>query len=378
MQCTRPKARQGGSGGASIRLPLCGRAANPYLPDSKVGLVLVARAFANSRAGSMTATGPAAASSRVPKPLWSEHKADNGRSFWYNRKTKQRTWKRPAELPPPTSQESATTAAAAAADIGKAETGSRAVRAEARDAGGGSESGSTIATSARSPSTASAFAERRSFFDADQKPRASKLALYAYYAASLAEEEIGRPSITKSTSKGDADSDSGRPPSDSGDTGANSVNKNGFILDDDGFWVRLAFKIRPFLSFFRIILRLLSSSLYVVFSCSAWLTTRRLICLNPVDRRALQNSRTSTDLPSPSSRHLQTKVCHSGGHSTRARRCFRSSAATTATMGLAGPRVCVLDAGDAAQPARLWARPQWRRRMRLPPFRRRLHRVQRR
>lgn len=329
----------------------------------------------------MTATGPAAASSRVPKPLWSEHKADNGRSFWYNRKTKQRTWKRPAELPPPTSQESATTAAAAAADIGKAETGSRAVRAEARDAGGGSESGSTIATSARSPSTASAFAERRSFFDADQKPRASKLALYAYYAASLAEEEIGRPSITKSTSKGDADSDSGRPPSDSGDTGANSVNKNGFILDDDGFWVRLAFKIRPFsLLLFRIILLAsFRSPCMLVFSCSAWLTTRRHICLNPVDRRALQNSRTSTDLPSPSFPSPSNKSL-SFGRTQHPRspllpiqRCYDRP-----PWGLACPRLCLLDAGDAAQPARLRARPQRRMRMRLPPFRRRLHRVQRR
>ena len=62
--------------------------------------------------------GPAAASSRVPKPLWSEHKADNGRSFWYNRKLSSVPGN--GRLNCLRQQvRRATTAAAAAADIGK-------------------------------------------------------------------------------------------------------------------------------------------------------------------------------------------------------------------------------------------------------------------
>ena len=139
------------------------------------------------------------------RPVWTVHKVpDSGRKYFYNRLTKERTWMRPAEL-------------------------------KRSDAGSGSSSSSSSGTEsgqtapARSPP--SAFFPRRSQFDANgQTPRASKLALYAYYAASLDDAP------TKG-SKTDADSDSGRPPSDNGDTGA-SGGRNGWVLDEEGFWVR--------------------------------------------------------------------------------------------------------------------------------------------
>ena len=173
----------------------------------------------------MTVAAVAAAAKGAPRPIWTEHCTESGRPFWYNRQTKQRTWKRPPELT--AAAEAPTLPADAIHSAGRRTCGT-----------GGAESGATAAPSARSPPMSSAFYERKSLFDADQrKPRASKLALYAYYAASL--EEGGRPPPGKASSKGDADSDSGRPPSESGDTGA-SGGKNGFILDEEGFWVRCA------------------------------------------------------------------------------------------------------------------------------------------
>jgi pre-mRNA-processing factor 40 len=36
-----------------------------------------------------------------PKPDWTEHKAPDGRPYWYNAKTKQSVWNKPAELMSP-------------------------------------------------------------------------------------------------------------------------------------------------------------------------------------------------------------------------------------------------------------------------------------
>ena len=144
------------------------------------------------------------------RPVWKEYKTDSGKKYFYNRVTKERTWKRPPEL--------------------KADAGSGSSSSSCSSSG--TESGQTAP--ARSPPTASpksAFFPRRSQFDGDgQAPRASKLALYAYYAASLEDPPA-------KGSKTDADSDSGRPPSDSGDTGA-SGGRNGWVQDEEGYWVR--------------------------------------------------------------------------------------------------------------------------------------------
>lgn len=43
----------------------------------------------------------AAAAATEPKPAWSQHKAPDGRPYWYNAQTKVSTYTRPTELTPP-------------------------------------------------------------------------------------------------------------------------------------------------------------------------------------------------------------------------------------------------------------------------------------
>ena len=72
--------------------------------------------------------------------------------------------------------------------------------------------------------------QRTSHFDAvGQPPRASKLALYAYYST---DDAPMKPTLSQ-------DGDSGRPASESGDTGT-SGGRNGWVQDDEGYWVRAA------------------------------------------------------------------------------------------------------------------------------------------
>ena len=140
---------------------------------------------------------------------WTEHRTAEGRRFYYHSVTKERVWRKPAQY--------ATGAGADGRSCGK--------------------KGKATAppTSPGSPPTAPSMVvpaglPPRTFFDErlSGTPRASKLALYAYYSTG---DAATRPT------KG-AEEDSGREGSDSGDTGANS--RNGFVLDDDGYWVRTA------------------------------------------------------------------------------------------------------------------------------------------
>ena len=163
------------------------------------------------------------------RPAWSEHVVDKpgkhfGRTFFYNRLTKERSWKRPVEFQE-MERSSSSSGSGSTGSRGNGSRGSEATSTEAK---------SSTATAQSSASVEESFSRRKSLFDTEGRaPRASKLALYAFYMeqSKLDESEPSRPKPA------DADSDSGRPPSEGGDTGA-SGGKNGFILDDEGFWVR--------------------------------------------------------------------------------------------------------------------------------------------
>ena len=144
---------------------------------------------------------------------WTERSTPEGRKFYFNKQTKERTWKRPEKLvqqKPPTkvsgSKKPPTPTAPAAP--------------------------SPPTTGPPGSSDSSTF-QRKSQFSTIRAPRASKLALYAYYST---DEAPKRPTLS--------DGDSGRPPSDGGDTGT-SGGRNGWYQDDEGFWVRMHSPRRP-------------------------------------------------------------------------------------------------------------------------------------
>ena len=151
------------------------------------------------------AAGSAREVDASPSEAWTVHRSPEGKRFYYNKLTKERSWRKPK---PPT----------------------------------------PTAPCSRSPPTTApvpeSHARRKSQFEiVGQPPRASKLALYAYYSAEgpptrpiAGGGESGRP-------PSDAGGDSGRPPSDAGDTGM-SGGRNGFVMDEEGFWVRAAARLR--------------------------------------------------------------------------------------------------------------------------------------
>ena len=142
---------------------------------------------------------------------WTERSTPEGKKFYFNKLTKERTWKRPAEL-------GLLRPAAKPAEPKKPPTPTAPAATSPPTTG-----------PPQASSDSSVFARRSHFGAIGQAPRASKLALYAYYST---EEVPKRPSLS--------DGDSGRPPSDSGDTGT-SGGRNGWYQDDEGFWVRLLF-----------------------------------------------------------------------------------------------------------------------------------------
>ena len=56
---------------------------------------------AQQQAPQQQAAPQQAAAAAEPKPAWTQHKAPDGRPYWYNAQTKVSTYTRPAELTPP-------------------------------------------------------------------------------------------------------------------------------------------------------------------------------------------------------------------------------------------------------------------------------------
>jgi hypothetical protein len=174
---------------------------------------------------------------------WQVRHTDGGKRFFYNRVTKERTWRRPAELVV-TSSASCSSGGGGSSSSSSSSSRTTTTTTARRQANDERPAAAAVPirtappVTPRSPTLEPETAPpppRVSHFDQlVGKPRASKLALFAYYSKSA--EDARERSPAPSVADGE---DRGRPPSDSGDTGFNmSGERNGFILDEDGYWTR--------------------------------------------------------------------------------------------------------------------------------------------